>query len=260
MDNLRYNGGAAVLLQLCPDCDSRVYLRSILAGTHGCCQQPTAECDGFPHERRHDERQRPSLQPLPRVLSWGCSFFFPFFFFAVATADICADFTTSRALDSRRHMVTDWVDWHQASSSLMPTDLGLQMSLSLMKGRKKKRFCWAHLAFFSSLTFCLSWEVFKMFSSYWNPLFSEYNFEHTLLRLPICLFIAQLPISLSFTTSCAILFLFLSLKRRATGSRTGPVLSPLRGREWPLNIAFPPLCQCKDISPSSQSWLASLLP
>lgn len=59
--------------------DSRVYLRSILAGTPGRCQHPTAECDGFPLERRHDERQRASLRPLPRVLSWGCSFFFPFF-------------------------------------------------------------------------------------------------------------------------------------------------------------------------------------
>lgn len=66
-------------------------------------------------------------------------FFFSFFFFAVATADICADLTTSRALDSRRHMVTDWVDWHQASISLMPVDLGLQMSLSLMTASKKKK-------------------------------------------------------------------------------------------------------------------------
>lgn len=75
----------------------------------------------------------------------------------------------------------------------------------------------------------------------------------------VCL-LHSFGVSPAFIIFCPIRFFSVSLKRRATGSRTGPVLTPLRGREWALNIAIPPFCQCKDISPSSQSWLASLLP
>lgn len=133
----------------------------------------------------------------------------PFFFFAVGTADICADFTTSRALDSRRHMVADWVDWHRAASSLMPTGLGLQMSLSLMKGRKKERSCWAHLPLLHRSAFL---NCFHLIGNNHDD-FHDDDFDCTLLWHPICLFNAQLPISLSFTALCSILFLPLSLRR-----------------------------------------------
>lgn len=160
--------------------------------------------------------------PEPRM------FLFPFFF-AATRADIRADFTTSRALDSRRHMVTDWVDWHQASISLMPVDLGLQMSLSLMTVKEKKRkkigLSISRLVF--SHTFCPTCEVsFKMFSSCWQQ-FPPFSF---FLKI-ISAFLTHVTAASNLPVQCtASRFSFIhgSLKRWAMERRTGPVLSPVK--------------------------------
>lgn len=164
--------------------------------------------------------------PEPRM------FLFPFFFFAATTADIRADFTTSRALDSRRHMVTDWVDWHQASISLMPVDLGLQMSLSLMTAKeKKKKKDWAeHL----SLSFFLILFVppVKLVSKCFHPVGNNFPpFFSFFFFLIISAFLTHVTAASNLSVQCtASRFSFIhgSLKRRAMERRTGPVLSPVK--------------------------------
>lgn len=159
--------GAAALLQPCPDFDRGVYLRSIPACTPGRCQQGTAECDGFPRERRHDERQRASSQPLPRVLSRGCSFFL-FFFCCHHSWHTCRLYYQQSPGLQETH--GNWLSGLAPSLHLAnacrprPPDVTFPDDGKRKKKRKKTGLSISRLVF--SHTFCPTCDVsFEMFSS-----------------------------------------------------------------------------------------------